>query len=446
MTNEITAPIKIKVNHEYERISSLYPLTTEEFTSLVNSIRDSGQWEAMTVNEKGEILDGHHRFRACKVLNIEPIQPKIQIFPNPLLEKLFVIDVNLLRRQLNPYQRVVLYLQEKKPLLQQLAKLNQFLAGKMYGKGMDKDSSAQYFPQLSSIGRINEKIAKESASGFSARKVDKIEIIMKKGSEVDKNDFLTLKKPVEKVYNKIIREEARKQFLANASTIKINPFDKFYKIYPGDFREIGFDSNYVKPNSVDMILVDSLYYSTTLYLHKNLSELAYYLLRPGGSYLVYLVPQHKEPMLYDLVRQGSNLHFWDRFIVKMQGPYKPNFPTHVSHQTKTLAWFCKGDKPINPLIESKRNLFDLIDSESPDKILSPYTQSQVEAKMLIKSLTFRNDLVLDPMMGVGTTGLTAVKLERRFIGFELSQSTFELAQANFKQNLQEQIRSQDDRH
>ena len=348
-----------------------------------------------------------------------------------------MIDVNLLRRQLNPVQRVVLTLREKKPLLQQLAELNQSLAGKVYGKGMDNDSSVKYCTQLSSIGRINEKIAKESASGFSARKVSKIQTIMENASENDKNKVLTLQTQVEKVYNKIVREEVRKQFLVKASTIKINPFfDKLYKIYNGDFRKIGYNSEYVKPNSVDLILVDSLYYSPTLYLHKNLSELAYYLLRPGGSYLVYLVPQNKEPGLSDLIRQGSNLYFWDRFIVKMQGRYKPNFATHVSHQTKTLTWFCKGDKPINPLIESKRNLFDLIDSESPDKTLSPYTQSQVEAKKLIKSLTSRNDLVLDPMMGIGTTGLTAVKLGRRFIGFEINPATFELADANFRVNLQ----------
>ena len=75
-----------------------------------------------------------------------------------------------------------------------------------------------------------------------------------------------------------------------------------------------------------------------------------------------------------------------------------------------MGWFCKGDKPINPLIESRRNLFDIIESETPDKTLSPYTQSEVEAKKLIEALTYPNDLVVDPMMGVGTTDLAAARI------------------------------------
>ena len=38
---------------------------------------------------------------------------------------------------------------------------------------------------------------------------------------------------------------------------------------------------------------------------------------------------------------------------------------------------------------------------------------------LIKMLTYENDVVLDPFMGVATTGLACLKTNRKFIGIEI---------------------------
>ena len=37
------------------------------------------------------------------------------------------------------------------------------------------------------------------------------------------------------------------------------------------------------------------------------------------------------------------------------------------------------------------------------------------------------ETVLDPMMGFGTTGIAALKLNRKFIGIEKNPETFEIA-------------------
>ncbi len=57
------------------------------------------------------------------------------------------------------------------------------------------------------------------------------------------------------------------------------------------------------------------------------------------------------------------------------------------------------------------------------------TQKPVELlDRIILASTHPGDLVLDPLMGSGTTGVAALKLGRRFVGIEKDKAYFELAQ------------------
>lgn len=56
---------------------------------------------------------------------------------------------------------------------------------------------------------------------------------------------------------------------------------------------------------------------------------------------------------------------------------------------------------------------------------------------LIKLTTFNNQVVLDPFMGSGSTGVACIELKRNFIGYELDKEYFKIA----KKRLQNKIKT-----
>ncbi len=97
--------MSLRLNPEYEKL--LPKMSEQEFAELKASIQAEGQHYAIIVNEDLEVLDGHHRFRACIELGIEP-DFEVRKFEDKLLEKKFVIEANLRRRHLNNFQLVEL--------------------------------------------------------------------------------------------------------------------------------------------------------------------------------------------------------------------------------------------------------------------------------------------------------------------------------------------------
>ena len=94
---------------------------------------------------------------------------------------------------------------------------------------------------------------------------------------------------------------------------------------------------------------------------------------------------------------------------------------------KPLLWYVKGER-VNNLVISN-TIGDYIESVAPLKIEHEWQQSTVEVNYIIKNLTLENQTVLDPMMGSGTTGVAALKLNRKFIGIEKDNKTFEIAKS-----------------
>ena len=191
------------------------------------------------------------------------------------------------------------------------------------------------------------------------------------------------------------------------------------KLIEGDFRLV---SKVIPDDSIDLIFTDPPYAKKDIDLFTGLGQLAYKKLREGGNLVTYCGTGTLLEAGNRISSAGLN-YVWT-FPVILTGHSVAVHPVKINVKYKPLLWFTKGDKP---------NIFeytdDLIMSKPPEKLLHEWEQSPVEAEFVISKLTLPDQLVFDPMLGTGTTGIGAIRLQRQFIGIEKDSQTFEKASA-----------------
>jgi ParB-like chromosome segregation protein Spo0J len=194
--------MSLRVNPEYEKL--MPKMSDKEFAELKASIETEGQHYPIVANENLEVLDGHHRFKACVELGIEP-DFEVRRFEDKLLEKKFVIEANLRRRHLNNFQLVELAV----PLLEiekALAKKRQVTGGKNGRNlqlGLAPDDAKLDFSAFK--GKATAVVAKKV--GVSTRTLERGKKILEKASEEDKQQLREGKTSISRVYNDVIAVE-----------------------------------------------------------------------------------------------------------------------------------------------------------------------------------------------------------------------------------------------
>lgn len=123
---------------------------------------------------------------------------------------------------------------------------------------------------------------------------------------------------------------------------------------------------------------------------------------------------------------------------------KPNPPPNIScryftHSTETIIWagknqktkHCFNYKKIRELNEGKqmKTVWTIPAPNGREKEHGKHpTQKPLQLlERIILSCTFEGDLVFDPFAGSSTTGLSAVKLNRFFVGCELDKEYIQLS-------------------
>src|SRR5579862_4264021 len=166
-------PSKLIIKSEYQQMVA--KIDDSVYETLKESIRRNGQLKPVTCNKALVVLDGHHRYRACKELGMA-VKYESREFPNDIEEKRFIINANIPTRRPNDYQlwEMVMPLVE---LESEAAKIR-----RTRKPGRDSDQLAHFGANKPSHtgGKTSDKIA--SWTGLSTRQVERILSIMQKGN------------------------------------------------------------------------------------------------------------------------------------------------------------------------------------------------------------------------------------------------------------------------
>jgi DNA modification methylase len=96
----------------------------------------------------------------------------------------------------------------------------------------------------------------------------------------------------------------------------------------------------------------------------------------------------------------------------------------VGHEMMVSAWHGKGHSKWNGGGRPGTFTFN---KNTPGGGGHPTQKPLPLIQELVQLFTFAGDLVCDPFMGSGTTGIAAVKLGRRFVGIEINEVHFDLS-------------------
>lgn len=105
--------------------------------------------------------------------------------------------------------------------------------------------------------------------------------------------------------------------------------------------------------------------------------------------------------------------------------------------------FCCWNKNHSWNFLSQKEMHNFIETPicmSPERLKDPKHPAQKPLTVLKKIISIAsntNDLILDPFMGVGSTGIAARLLNRRFIGFEINKDYYKATIKRYKELINE---------
>ncbi len=389
----------------------LPPLTAEEYGALKADIAGHGVLVPVEIDEQGQILDGHHRVKACAELGITTWPTLVRPGLSEDEKVAHALSLNLTRRHLTPGQRraVVVALRQQGWSMPRIAQRLQVAVGTVHG-------DLANFSKLKSRVLPARSIGKDGKSRPALRPA----VIAKTGRETRRVLAALSTVPAQALPRtlldmKRVERLAREQHgVHRAQTLSGDVEQGDLTLLFGDMRHRGAE---IPDHSVALIFTDPPYGQDSLPLWSALSQLAGRVLTSGGMLVAYTGQAFLPEVLAGL---GQRLRYWWCGTIVLPGPHRCVFPQRMANGAKLLLFYVRQDG-AGPRYAS---CVDTLRGAGPQKEAHDWQQGVSEARYYIAQLTQPGAVVLDPFLGSGTTGLAALQLGRHFLGMECAPGAF----------------------
>ena len=436
--NEDQEIIKIGEAEFFKRYSNVVPaITISEYDILKEDIQIRGILVPIIVDENYVVIDGIHRLQIAQELGFKQIP--FQIRPGLSEEEKWELaqDLNLHRRHLTQEQ-ITQIVQDNREKLPQMALMLRQQGKSLRQIGEELGISHQHAKQLiqkeTAVNDITVELP-ETIKGKDGKKhpakkpvinvqttkelqrgIDACQTV---GSEKLPQKPLELKR-AERLARESERKKSRQQ---EVNDYKVGQIE----LLQGDFNIKGQE---IPDSSVDVIFTDPPYDQASLPLWEQLGRLANRVLKPSGLFVSYSGSLYL-PQIHQML--GKHLTYLWIAAIYHSGAKKKIYPVGMNQAWKPILIYYKQPKNIYwPTIT------DMV-SGGESKQHHDWEQSVVEASHYIKAFCPRGGVLLDPMMGSGTSLIAGLHsgLGLRCVGIELDKGTYADAEQRVKDTIQQ---------
>jgi len=186
-------------------------------------------------------------------------------------------------------------------------------------------------------------------------------------------------------------------------------------------------------DSIDLILTDPPYLKDFLWTYSLLAFEGNRVLKPHKHLVAYSGNLHVPEAL---MRLKQVLTFRGIITLLHQEGHGSIWPTRMLAAAKPILVFTQG-----PIEKGSPFLVNVYHDKGASKGYHEWGQNIAFSLDIIKRLTKEGDTVLDPFLGGGTTAKACQILNRRCIGFEIDQKTFDIANKRMEETTLERFAS-----
>lgn len=394
----------------------IFPKATEaQRAELKRSIEAVGLQNPVVVDEQKNVIDGHDRRDVCIELGIDWLAgADIRIGLTDDQKKALAIDLNMWRKPLHltrdkRNELIEVYLIAHPELSEtQVAELFGVNQSTINRRKNELMQTHKLLAVQATIGKdgVRRRVGKRGGARLTIKSEKEFDSIVPDIVEVGDNLQGIIRRP-----KKFSSTAKRKRNLAEVKEVSELPAQT--SLHHCDWRDLE-----IEDGSVDVILTDVLWELNHRSDWCDLAERATRWLKPSGVFAT-MIGSFTLPYLYEEVKQHLKPIAAISVFLK-QG--RRNW-----HETKMIERW----RPVPVFAFENKELHgdDVIFSEGAEKEFHDYQQNVGVFEELLKRLSKPGDLVVDPCMGTGTTGLACLSIGegRRFVGCDRDAEMYRIA-------------------